>query len=89
MGLNDKALPLFMRALLISEKAEGPEHPATGARLNNLAGLYETMGQYDKAMPLLVRALAISEKSEGPEHPGTALSPLNNLAGLHESMGQT
>ena len=71
MGQYDKALPLFVRALLISEKAEGPEHPATGTRLNNLAELHKAMGQYELALPLYVRALAISEKSEGPEHPGT------------------
>ena len=69
-----------------SEKALGPEHPDTATSLNNLAGLYDAMGDYAKAEPLYRRALAIREKALGPEHPDTATS-LNNLAGLYNSMG--
>jgi CHAT domain-containing protein len=87
MGQYALALPLYQRALAISEKAEGSEHPNTGTSLNNLAGLYEAMGQYSQAMPLYQSALTISEKAEGAEHPSTA-TRLNNLAGLYESMDQ-
>ncbi|AGX86365.1 CHAT domain-containing tetratricopeptide repeat protein [Candidatus Symbiobacter mobilis] len=86
-GQYAAALIPAQRALAISEKANGPEHPSTSTSLNNLAGLYESMGQYARAEPLYVRALAISEKANGPEHPSTGTS-LNNLAGLYRSMGQ-
>jgi CHAT domain-containing protein len=87
MGQYAQALPLYQRALTISEKAQGPEHPSTGNSLNNLALLYGSMGQYAQALPMYQRALAISEKAEGPEHPSTGTS-LNNLAELYKSMGQ-
>jgi CHAT domain-containing protein len=87
MGQYALALPLYRRALAISEKANGPEHPSTGTRLNNLAGLYQDMGQYALALPLYQRALAIAEKANGPEHPSTG-TRLNNLAGLYRAMGQ-
>jgi len=75
------AEPLHRRALEISEKILGPEHPDTALILNNLGLLLRSKGDYDGAEPLLSRALEISEKVLGPEHPDTALS-LSNLAGL-------
>jgi tetratricopeptide (TPR) repeat protein len=77
--------PLYRRALAIREKALGPEHPETSTSLNNLAQLYQAMGDYIKAEPLLRRVLAIREKTLGPEHPLTATS-FNNLAGLYDLM---
>lgn len=71
MGAYALAEPHFVRALAISEKANGPEHPNTATSLNNLAELYRAMGQYARAEPLNIRALAISEKARGPEHPST------------------
>ena len=50
--------PLYERALAISEKALGPEHPDVATSLNNLALLYSNQGQYAKAEPLNERALA-------------------------------
>ena len=70
----------------IREKQLGPEHPDTAASLNNLAKLYEHMGDYGKAEPLYQRSLKIMEKQLGPEHPDTAAS-LNNLATLYQDMG--
>ena len=55
--------------------------------LNNLAGLYSSMGEYDRALPLYESALEIKKSELGDRHPDTA-SSLNNLAGLYESMGQ-
>ena len=34
----ERALPLYERALAISEKALGPDHPHVATSLNNLAG---------------------------------------------------
>jgi CHAT domain-containing protein len=85
-GKYGEALPLLKRALAISEKSFGPEHPDTGASLNNLAYVYCGLGDYGKALPLLKRALVISEKSFGPEHPDTGNS-LNSLAAAYRGLG--
>ena len=85
-ALYQTASLLLQRALAIAEKAQGPEHPDTGTCLNNLALLYESMGDYAAALPLFKRALAITEKARGPEHPDTGTS-LNNLALLYQSTG--
>jgi tetratricopeptide (TPR) repeat protein len=81
-----QARPLYERALAISEKALGAEHPDTATSLNNLALLLKSQGDYDGARPLYERALAICEKVLGAEHPDTATS-LNNLALLLKSQG--
>ena len=74
------------RALAISEKTLGAQHPDTATSLNNLAALYNSQGDYAAAEPLYKRALAIYEKTLGAQHPDTATS-LANLAGLYESQG--
>jgi tetratricopeptide (TPR) repeat protein len=53
-------------------------------RLNNLAGLYYTLGRYTEAEALLSQALEIDQKCYGPEHPNIARD-LNNLAALSKS----
>jgi CHAT domain-containing protein len=65
----------------------GPNHPDTSMCLNNLAELYERIGDYTKAEPFLQRALNISRKSVGDEHPRTAIG-LNNLAELYLTTGE-
>jgi CHAT domain-containing protein len=87
MGQYSRAEPFAVRALAISEKSEGPEHPNTGRNLNNLALLYQSMGQYARAEPFYLRAIAISEKTNGPEHPNTGTF-ISNLAELYQTMGQ-
>ncbi len=85
-GDYTEAEPLLRRALVIREKALGPDHPDTATALNNLAGLLESKGDYAGAEPLYHRSLAIAEKALGPDHPNTATS-LNNLAALLKSKG--
>ena len=82
----EKALPLHKRALAIWEKVLGPEHPETARGLNNLAAIYDSIGDFAKALPLDKRALAIWEKVLGPEHPEMARG-LNTLAFLTYRMG--
>ena len=77
---------MYQKALAIREKALGPEDPNVSVTLNNLAALYDALGQYDQARPLYERALAIREKVWGPEDQRTA-SVLNNLAALLETTG--
>ena len=52
--------------------------------LNNLAGLYDTQGQYAQADPLYKRTLAIYENALGPDHPNVATS-LENFAALYRA----
>jgi hypothetical protein len=63
-GDDAAARPLVERALAITERVLGPEHPATATSLYNLALLTAA-----RARLLLERALAVSEKVGGPEHP--------------------
>ena len=72
---------MYERALAISERAQGPNHPDVAVSLNNLTSVLGKTGAYAEARALSERALAIQEKALGPEHPGVALS-LNNLAAV-------
>ena len=55
--------------------------------LNELARVYQAMGQNAKAEPLYRRSLKICEATLGPDHPNVAIS-LNNLAVLYQAMEQ-
>ena len=83
---GDLCLRLRRQSLAFAEKAEGPEHPSTGVKLDGLAGLLRAKGDYAAAEPLSRRALAIAEKAQGPEHPSTGQT-LNNLARLLKVKG--
>ncbi|MCC7334772.1 MAG: CHAT domain-containing protein, partial [Pirellulaceae bacterium] len=80
--------PLYLEAKAICEKVLGKEHPNYATSLNNLATLYQSMGDTARAEPLYLEAKAICEKVLGKEHPNYATS-LNNLATLYQSMGDT
>jgi tetratricopeptide (TPR) repeat protein len=81
-GIFQSGIHWCERALAISEKQLGPDHPDTGTSLNNLAGLYRSMGRYEAAEPLYLRALAIDSIALGEDHPDTAIDFVN-LAGLY------
>ena len=86
-GRYYEAEPLSHRALAITERAPGLEHPTVATSLNNLAALYDEQGKYAQAEPLYQRALAIWEKALGPDHPYVATG-LNNLALLYKNQGK-
>ena len=52
-GRYAEAEPLYQRALAISEKALGPEHPDVAKSLNNLAELFRAQGRNEGAERLL------------------------------------
>ena len=54
-----------------SETVLGEEHPDYATSLNNLACLYNSMGEYAKAEPLYRQALEIRKRVLGEEHPTT------------------
>jgi tetratricopeptide (TPR) repeat protein len=84
-GHYAEAEPLLKRAMAISEKALGPDHPGVAISLNNLAGLYRAQGRYGEAAPLYERALAISEKALGPQHP-TTKAIRENLRSMQDNL---
>ena len=71
----------------IDQKVLGPNHPAVGIDLNNLALLNNREGKYAEAERLYGHALAIKEQALGPNHSAVATS-LSNLAGLYNSQGK-
>ena len=75
------------RSLPIQEKALYPDHPDVATSLNNLAGQYDTQGQYAKAETLIKHSLEIFERALGPDHPDVARS-LNNLALFYQNQGR-
>jgi len=77
-GKYDRGVVVAKKALEVAETSVGVDHPDVATSLNNLAGLYDTQGQYASAEPLYKRSLAIKEKALGPDHPSMAAS-LNNL----------
>ncbi len=72
-GRYEETRQLAERALAISEKVLGKEHPFVANLLCDLANnYYDEKQDFAKAISLLERALAISEKASGEEHPNTA-----------------
>jgi tetratricopeptide (TPR) repeat protein len=57
--------------LNMAERRFGANHPDTATSLNNLAGLYTSMGRYSEAEPLYLQTLAIFLQSLGETHPHT------------------
>ena len=78
------------RALAITEKVFGPNHPKVAIRLNNLAQLLQDTGRLAEAEPLMRRALEIDEHSFGTEHPNVAIRSQQpgRLAPGHQSTGR-
>ena len=48
--------------MISSKVLSGEENPSYANTIDNLAVLYEDMGQYEKAMPLYIQAKEIREK---------------------------
>ncbi|HKS39681.1 MAG TPA: tetratricopeptide repeat protein, partial [Blastocatellia bacterium] len=72
-GKYEETRQLAERALAISEKVLGKEHPFVADLLTDFANnYYDDKQEFPKAISLLERALAISEKALGEEHPQTA-----------------
>lgn len=56
----NQAYPYLERAVAVTEKALGPEHPELAPSLSRLAVVSVQLGQYPKALELIRRAMAIS-----------------------------
>jgi tetratricopeptide (TPR) repeat protein len=62
LGNAQKSRELLERALAISERYYGFDHPEVAITLSNLGNAYEKLGDAQKSRELLERALAISER---------------------------
>lgn len=83
----DKALPLALRSLAITERIQGQESTAYGTRLENLANIYLKLGQTQLALEYITAALANSRKTLPAESPDLAIS-LQNYAKVHREIGE-
>ena len=68
-GITRRPSRSYRQALEIRKKVLGDQHPDTATSLNNLAALYQSMGDYAKAEPLYRQALEIRQESPGGKHP--------------------
>jgi CHAT domain-containing protein/tetratricopeptide (TPR) repeat protein len=85
-GKYETAKVAEAEALSIRREILGERHLDYATSLNNLAYLYQSMGDCARAEPLFRRALEITKMALGENHPDYATS-LNNLAYLYQSMG--
>jgi tetratricopeptide (TPR) repeat protein len=76
----EKAEPYANRALEISEKAFGPEHPYVADSLNYLGRVLYARGEHDKSIAITASGHWQSGRNSSvPDHFDTGVS-LNNLA---------
>ena len=76
-GRYAEAEPLLQRALAISEKTRGPEHPDVAVTFSNLGLVYLGEQRYTEAEPLFQQAVVIFERGLGPANPHVAQALLN------------
>ncbi|KAB2919158.1 MAG: tetratricopeptide repeat protein [Hyphomicrobiaceae bacterium] len=72
---------LHRKEVEIAETELGPDHPATGAALNNVAKLLRQLRRYSEAEPLYRRALAIA--ANDPQEPSNVYNCFGLM--LHQS----
>ena len=72
----------YKRALMIDERALGPQHRDLANVLDGLAVVRRNQGSYREAEEIYQRVLAIREEALGADHPEIA-STLNNLANVY------
>ena len=76
---HDKAKEFAEKALSISLKARGPEHPDVATAYHTLGKIHANESFYpDKAIEYTEKALVIRLQTLGPDHPDVAMS-YNNL----------
>jgi eukaryotic-like serine/threonine-protein kinase len=79
LGELDAAQAELARALEISRRSHGPDHPSVAMPLNNLGGVHLARGEHEQAEARYRDALEIRERALGPDHPVVATT-LANLA---------
>src|SRR5262249_36995537 len=70
-GHANEAEPLFHKAIAISEKALGRNHPDTQRYASHYARLLVETGRASEGLTVAQSALATHEAASGPNHPWT------------------
>src|SRR5262245_38864489 len=81
------AARLYRRALAITERALGPDHPDVAPVRHNLGGLAHARGAYARGEPWARRAVVIRTRALGDDHPDVA-ADLVALAALLDGQGR-
>jgi tetratricopeptide (TPR) repeat protein len=69
MGAYEKAEPLYLKDLKISEKVLGEEHPSTATSYNNLGFFYYGQGDFERAYGFMKKAVDVRSKVLPSNHP--------------------
>ncbi|WP_405909038.1 tetratricopeptide repeat protein [Streptomyces sp. NBC_00828] len=85
-GRDAHSIPLRTAALTQYEQVLGDTHPDTLNSRNNLAHVYESVGDLDRAISLYEATLTQYEQVLGDTHPDT-LNSRNNLATAYYAVG--
>ena len=62
-------MALYEKALSITLKKLGDDHPSVATTYNNMANVYDNQGKYEEALAMYEKALSISLKKLGDDHP--------------------
>jgi tetratricopeptide (TPR) repeat protein len=86
-GRYADAETLYKRALIITEKAQGPDHPDVGNRLNNLAMLYFVQRDWPRAADYWRRSTALLQRraERGTADVGKAITGKSKSEGERRS----
>ena len=76
---------MLKQALVIGEKAKGPEHMIVALLTSDLGELFSKQKKYDEAEAFYKRSLIVFEKNLGPESPAVART-LENYAVVLKKM---
>ena len=84
----EQSIELYLRALDIRERAQGPEYPDLASTLIALAKVYKEQGEYiNEAEQLYLRALSELRISYGNDHPKISVTQ-KELAEFYRQQGK-
>lgn len=86
LGQQEKALPIYKKALEYRLETYGPNNPEVGTIFHNISSVYISLGKYEKALEYSNRAYEIRKETLGPNHNLTA-STLWGLSIINRKLG--
>jgi len=83
----EEALEYHLKALDISDKVLGKDHPKVADSYISIGKVLNYQGKYEESLEYYFKALAISEKVLGKDHPAVAVS-YNNIGNVLQTQGK-